>query len=97
MIASLDSLLTSSPEIRHGRLCIAGTGITVHRIAIWYKLGHSAEEITRQYPHLSLASVYAALAHYHVNRTEIDAEIEADEAQAQRLEAQYAQKRQVLQ
>ena len=89
MSIGLETLLTSSPEIRHGRPRIAGTGITVHRIAIWYQLGHSAEEIARQYGHISVAQVYAALAYYHLNREEIDREIAADDAEAERLELEH--------
>lgn len=91
MSTSLDNLIISTSNIRNGRPCIAGTGITVHRIAIWYRLGHSAEEIAREYPHLSLQGVYAALAYYHADRQTIDADIEADEATAQKLEAQHSQ------
>jgi uncharacterized protein (DUF433 family) len=86
-MTNLNTLLSSDPTIRHGRLCISGTGITVHRIAIWYNLGHSAEEITRQYPHLSLDGVYVALAYYHANRSAIDLENDQDEAIAQQLVA----------
>jgi uncharacterized protein (DUF433 family) len=93
MTTNLNTLITSTPNIRHGRPCIVGTGITVHRIAIWYRLGHSAEEITRQYAHLSLKGVYAALAYYHANRSTIDSEIDADEAIAQQLEAQQSTQR----
>ncbi|NJO73571.1 MAG: DUF433 domain-containing protein [Leptolyngbyaceae cyanobacterium RM1_406_9] len=96
MTTNLSSLLDSSPD-RRNRPKIAGTGITVHRVASWYKLGHSAEEITRQYPHLTLAGVYAALAYYHANREEIDAEIMADDLEAHRLEQEYLQKQQVFQ
>jgi len=79
-------LLVSSPEIRHGRPCIVGTGITVHRIALWYKLGYRPEEIARRYGHLTEAQLYAALAYYHANRDEVEAELAADEAEAGCLE-----------
>jgi len=92
MITDINSLITISPEIRYGRPCIAETGISVHRIAIWYKLGHSPEEIARRYAHLNLAQVYAALSYYHVNRNQIDAEIEAEAAEADNIEQQYLQK-----
>ncbi len=91
----ISSLLARSPELRHDRVCIAGTGITIHRIAILSNLGHSPEEIVRKYKHLTLAGVHAALAYYHANRTEIDAEIAADEAEAARLEAEFARHPQV--
>jgi uncharacterized protein (DUF433 family) len=45
------------------------------RIAGWYKMGRSPEEIAAQYGHLSLAQVHAALAYYHANTEEIEADI----------------------
>ncbi len=89
MSTEIDSLLTSSPEIRNGRPCIAGTGISVHRIAILYNLGHSPEEIVRKYEHLTTAGVHAALAYYFANKQEIDAEIAADNADAERIETEF--------
>jgi uncharacterized protein (DUF433 family) len=90
MSVELDSLLTRSPEVRHDRVRIAGTGITVHRIAVLSNLGHSPEEIVRKYKHLTLAGVHAALAYYHANREQVDAEIDADREEAARLEAAFA-------
>lgn len=90
MSVDINSLLVSSPEIRQGRPRIAGTGITVHRIAGWYKLGHSPEEIARRYGHLTVAQVYAALAYYHANQPEIEAEIASDEAEAEGIETEHS-------
>jgi len=89
MSTEIDSLLTSSPEIRDGRPCIAGTGISVHRIAILHNLGHSPEDIVRKYEHLTTAGVHAALAHYFANQQEVDAEIADDEADAERIESEF--------
>ena len=75
----IGSLIDRDPAIRAGRPKIAGTGVTVMRVAAWYKMGLTPEEIATQYGHLSLAQVHAALAYYHGHRTEIDADIEADE------------------
>jgi uncharacterized protein (DUF433 family) len=44
MSVELDSLLTHSPEVRHGRVRIAGAGITARRAAVLTNLGHSPEE-----------------------------------------------------
>jgi uncharacterized protein (DUF433 family) len=85
----IGTLIVRSPEIRGGRPRIAGTGVTVKRIAIWYRLGHPPEEIADEIPHLSIAQVYAALAYYHANREEIDADIAAEEAEAAELERQH--------
>jgi len=88
MSVAIDSLLVCSSDIRNGRLRIAGTGITVHRIVAWYKLGHGAEEIARRYGHITVAQVYAALAYYHANQAEIEADLASDDAEADRLEAE---------
>lgn len=69
------------PHITHdrsGRPWIEGANIKVLEIVrdhIAYSW--SAEEIHRQYPHLSLAQIYAALAYYHAYKSAMDAEIRA--------------------
>ena len=82
----IGSLITRSPEIRGGRPRIAGTGVTVRRIVSWYQLGLTPEEITREIPHLTLAQVHAALAYYHANRDEIEADLAAEAVAAERAE-----------
>ncbi|AFZ57029.1 DUF433 domain-containing protein [Anabaena cylindrica FACHB-243] len=86
-ITDIGALIDSNPKIHGGCPIIAGTGVTVRRIAIWYKQGYSAEEISDQISHLTLSQVYAALTYYHTNREEIDADIAAEEAEANRIEA----------
>jgi uncharacterized protein (DUF433 family) len=81
MSVVLDSMLVKTPGTCGGRLRIDGTRITVHRIATLYKQGQTAEEIGRTYPHLSLGQIYTALAYYHANREEIEAELAALDAQ----------------
>lgn len=89
MSVEISSLLVRAPEIRNGRLCVVGTRTTVHRIAVWYKMGLSPEEIAQQYKHLPVAGIYAALAYYHANQAEMEAEIAADQAEEERIEAEY--------
>ena len=81
----IGTLIESSPKIRRGRPCIAGTGVTVRRIAGWHNLGLAPEEIAAKIEHLSLAQIHAALAHYHANREEIDGDIAAEEAAAEAI------------
>ena len=59
---------------------VAGTSVSVQRIAGWYKLGLSPEEIAENFGHLSLAQVHPALAYYHSNREEIDAYLRDEDA-----------------
>ena len=42
-------------------------------------MGLIPEEIARKFGHLSLAQVHAALAYYHANQGEIDADLESYE------------------
>jgi len=74
----LDSLIDASSDLRGGRPCVAGTGVTVRRVVQWYRLGHSPEDIADRIGHLSLAQVYAALAYYHANRNAVEADLEEE-------------------
>ena len=73
----------SVTETRHIRLDPAGiawiddTNVKVIEVVL-DKIAHgsSAEEMHFQYPHLSLAQIYAALSYYHDHRADFDAEIE---------------------
>ncbi len=87
MTIDIGSLIVRSADVRGARPRIAGTGVTVQRIVGWYKLGLTAEEIADKFGHLSLAQVYAALAYYHANTEEIEADIRADSETA--LKAQF--------
>ncbi len=86
---TLDSLLVSRPGYREGRPCLRGTGLTVHSVAAAYLLGYSAEEICAQNPDLDPSLFYAALAYYFANRERIDAELEQDRVEGERLAAEY--------
>ena len=88
-IADIGTLIVSSPEISSGRPRIAGTGVSVKGIAIWYKLGLSPEEIADEIGHLSLAQVYAALA-YHSNSAEIEADLLDDNKESENLTDQHS-------
>ena len=74
MSTAISTLLVSSVDVCGGRLRIEGTRITINQIAVLYKQGYNAEEIADQYPHLTMAQVYAALSHYLANQEEIDAD-----------------------
>jgi uncharacterized protein (DUF433 family) len=90
MTTSVDigALIDRDPKIRGGRPKIAGTGITVRRLAGWYKMGMSPEQIAQEYPHLTLAQVDAALAYYHANQEEIEADILQDDALTSQCETE---------
>ena len=79
-----NSHIECTPGTCGGRPRIAGTRIRVSQIVLMTEHGRSPDEIVADFPHLSLAGVYAALAFYHDNREPIDQEIrEADDLYAQ--------------
>jgi uncharacterized protein (DUF433 family) len=84
-VTEIGSLISRRPDIRGGRPCIAGTGVSVRRIAQWHNMSLIPEEIARQFGHLSLAQVHAGLAYYHANQVEIDAGLEAEARDARGL------------
>lgn len=83
-------LLDSDPSVHHNRPKIAGTGVTVKRIAGWYKLGNSPEEIVRKIPHLTLSQVFAALTYYQAYRDEIEQDLADEISTYERLAADHA-------
>jgi uncharacterized protein (DUF433 family) len=89
-VTEIGSLIDREPEIRAGRPKIAGTGVTVMRVAAWYRMGLTPEEIATQYGHISLAQVHAALAYYHANPEEIEADLAEEEAFAERIDREFA-------
>jgi uncharacterized protein (DUF433 family) len=88
-VTEIGSLISRRADIRGGRPCIAGTGVSVRRIAQWYNMGLVPEEIVRKFGHLSLAQVHAALAYYHANKAEIDEDLEAEARDADVLEQRH--------
>lgn len=88
-LVDIGVLIIQTPDIRGGRPRIAGTGITIQRIVGWYKLGLNPEEIAERIGHLSLAQIHAALAYYHANREALEADMDTEEEDAQRLEREH--------
>ena len=88
-VTEIGSLISRHPEIRGGRPCIAGTGVSVRRIAVLHNMGEAPEEIASNFGHLSLAQVQAALAYYYANKAEIGADLEAEEREYDALARQH--------
>jgi uncharacterized protein (DUF433 family) len=63
-----------------GKPCIAGTRIRVWDIHVWHDLrGQSPEQIVADFPQLTLADVYAALAYFLDHRDEIEQQMKEAE------------------
>jgi uncharacterized protein (DUF433 family) len=88
-VTEIGSLISRRQDIRGGRPCIAGTGVSVRRIATWHNMGLIPEEVVQTFGgHLSLAQVHAALAYYYANQVEIDTDLEAESRETEILEQQ---------
>ena len=90
----IGTLITHTAGIHGGRPHIAGTGVTVQRVVVWYKMGLTPEEIAERIGHLTLAQVYGALTYYHANRDAIETDIEAEDAAYSMLEREHHDARQ---
>ena len=88
-MTDIGSLISRTPGVHGGRPCIAGTGVTVRRIAVLHNMGETPEEIGENFGYLSLAQVHAALAYYYANKAEIDADLEAEEREYDAIAEQH--------
>ena len=88
-VSMLEDLIVRRPEIHGNRPIIGGTGVAVRTVVGHYKLGLSAEEIADEMA-LALAGVYAALAYFHLNRDEIEADLLANSEEGVRHESERA-------
>lgn len=68
----IGSLIVKAADVLGGKPRIRGHRVPVHRIAGWWKLGLTIEEIAAKHPTLGPAEIHAALAYYHLHRAEVD-------------------------
>jgi uncharacterized protein (DUF433 family) len=88
MSINIGAMIVNTPGTVGGRPRIEGTRVPVSAIAVCYKQGYLPEEIVQQFERLSIAQVYAALAYYHANQADIDADIAQEQALHEQLAAE---------
>lgn len=75
-------MISTNPNVRGGRPCIAGTTLRVTDVATAHVFrGRSTSEIASDYA-ISLAQAHAALAYYYAHKAELDADIREQIAKA---------------
>jgi uncharacterized protein (DUF433 family) len=80
VIPVIGEFIAVKPGYCGGKPHIRGHRIKVQHVVVWHdRMGMAPEEIVATYPTLTLPAVYAALAYYYSHRSEIDADIRADE------------------
>jgi uncharacterized protein (DUF433 family) len=84
-LTNIDQFIATQVGVCGGRPCIAGSRITVQHIITEIKVGHSPAAILADKPHLSLASIHAAISYYYANQTALDQAFADDDAASGRL------------
>ena len=82
--------IVSKPDVCGGRPCIAGTRIRVQDIYVWHELqSRSADEIVSDYPHITMADVYAALTYYWDHRDDMQRQMLEEDAFVAAMKAKH--------
>jgi uncharacterized protein (DUF433 family) len=85
--------ITRTPGVCGGKACIAGHRIRVQDIYVLHeRRGLSADEIVAEFPQITHADVYAALAYFWDHRDEILGQMNAAEDIVQQLKTRYPSK-----
>ena len=82
----LGAMIIRTPGILGGKPCMRGHRIGVHRVAGWWKLGLTIEQIGERLSTLTPAEIHAALAYYPLHRQEIENHLEEDRAFCRKLD-----------
>jgi len=78
--------IVKTPGVMGGKPRIDGHRIRVSDIVVWHeKRGWSPDEIVDQFPGLTLADVYAALAYYFDHHAEIEDEFAREAKQVEKF------------
>jgi uncharacterized protein (DUF433 family) len=78
-------MIETTAGVCGGRARVSGTRVGVHRIAGYYRLGYSPEEILTVLGSLTLQQIYAALAHALANPEEVEAALREEQEAAVQL------------
>lgn len=88
MEALLTQHLETSPDVRGGKVCLAGTRFAVDDVVLLHlRLGKTLEEIAGTYD-LPLAAVHTAMAYYYDHQADVERSIQEDLAFAEAFERQ---------
>jgi len=62
-----DFRISINPEVKMGKPCIRGTGITVKSIIERIDAGETKEQILKVHPRLTFEDINAAIKYYDIN------------------------------
>jgi uncharacterized protein (DUF433 family) len=75
--------ITSDPAIQGGAAVVAGTRLPVRTVAFYWRATHDRQRILHNYPQLTPELVDEVLRYYKAHQAGIDAELRAEEAEAE--------------
>jgi uncharacterized protein (DUF433 family) len=78
--------IVKQPGYCNGKAAIGATRVRVNNVVFLHQRGRTVDEIRAEYPDLTHAQMYAALAYYHDHKDEIEAELTEDEGADERYE-----------
>ena len=82
------AIILKTPGVCSGQPRIAGTRIKVKHVYTWVeRMGMTPAQVVAEYPHLTMAQVYAALAYYWSHQDEIQGDIQNEEKLVAELKA----------
>src|SRR5438874_7451583 len=84
----LGAMIVRTPGVIGGKPHLKGHRVGVHRVAGWWKLGLSIEEIGQRLSTLAPAEIHAALAYYHLHQVEIEGYLQEEREACRSLERQ---------
>lgn len=88
-LVDIGSFIDQREGYRGGRPFIVGTGVTVDRVSVLYRIdGFTAEQIADEM-RLTLPQVHAALSFYLANKERIDQEIDEYDRETDRVAADH--------
>jgi uncharacterized protein (DUF433 family) len=86
---NLAEMIVKTPGTCGGRARIAGTRIKVEHVYNWVeRQGMSPAQVVKEYPHLTMAQVHAALAYYWSHQDEIERDIAEGEQLVAQMKAE---------
>ena len=83
--------IVKRPNYCSGKAAIGATRVRVNNVVFLHKEGKTIDQIRVEYPDLTHAQIYAALAYYHDHKDEIEAELSAEDQAAEDFERRRAE------
>jgi uncharacterized protein (DUF433 family) len=81
--AAMEVPLRTDPQ---GKIRVGDTRVLLELVIYAFRQGETAEDIADSYPTLKLADIYAVFAYYLTHRAEVDAYVDQEEKEANRIQ-----------